>query len=156
MILDLGHGVTITGTPRGVYMSMIDHLTPPEELAVDLEVFRRWALTEVQRLRGEARMAHIPNLPGQQLVYADKLRQAQEYLKAKSGSLAEYPALFGAEAKVRELSAEAMAQLIITKAAQWQAACDKIEAMALQTEDKVQRAATVDDIISALVEMAQE
>lgn len=68
--------------------------------------------------------------------------------------MAEYPALFGVEAKVRGLSAEEMARLIVIKAMEWQVASDKIEAAALGAKISLQDATNVDDIVAILAELA--
>ena len=116
-----------------------------------LDEVRSWALAEVQRLRGEARKAYVPDVPGQELMYANKLRQAQDFLAAKKPIATDYPSLSGKEARVRSLSVDEMAELIAERASDWQVASDRIDAAALSAKQLIESALSVDDIVTTLV-----
>lgn len=110
---------------------------------------RAWALAEVGRLRAE-RHAVVDDQPA---IHADKLAQATAYLADTKVDAKAYPALSGAEAAERKLTAADMAALITARASEARAARDAIEARAYKARVVCEAAKTIDDLVSALVLM---
>jgi hypothetical protein len=125
--------------------------TPPKP--PDLEHFRTLAQQELTRRRGEARQPYIPNAYGQQLVYANKERQARQHQTDASPTPDNYPALYGAEAEALGLDAGAMADLILSQAATWHVASDMIEGAVRVAGAGIEAAKTHQEILNILIDL---
>lgn len=129
-----------------------DQFEPPDKLP-DLEDFRALAQQELTRRRGDARRIHITDAYGQQLVYADKERQARAHQADPSPTPADYPALYGDEAEVLGLSASEMASLIMGAAERWRLASDIIEGATRVAGAGIEAAQRHEEILNILVDI---
>lgn len=129
-----------------------DQLEPPDKLP-DLEHFRDLAQQELTRRRGEARRPYVTDCYGQQLVYADKERQARAHQADPSPTPADYPALYGDEAEMLGLSASEMASLIMGAAERWRLASDIIEGATRVAEAGIDAAQRHEEILNILIDI---
>lgn len=129
-----------------------DQLEPPDKLP-DLETFRTLAQQELTRRRGDARRTHITDAFGQQLVYADKERQARQHQADLSPTPADYPALYGDEAEALGLTAGEMANLIVGAAERWRLASDIIEGAIRVAGAGIDAAQRHEEILNILVDI---
>lgn len=83
---------------------------------------KHYAMRDIDRAAGEARLRYITDVPGQQAVYMEKLQQAREY---RAGVMAGVPAVaakqpyIDAEAAATNRTAREVADAVLTAAAAW-------------------------------------
>jgi len=111
-----------------------------------LTVMRSRAHDEIQRLRGELRRQYIPDVTGQEIVYMQKLLAAKNILPRTT---------LATEASERKMTVDQLAALVEQKNSEWLLASDQIEAAVYKARVSVENATGVDEIVSALVALAQ-
>lgn len=117
--------------------------------------WHKWmALDAIAAAAGEARQRHISKAPGQDMVYAAKLSQAQAFLSAYAAdSGATVPAYVEAEVAVVGGTAVAAAQAIVDAAAAFHAGPGPaIEQARRAGKLAVQAATTVEVVAQALAD----
>lgn len=108
--------------------------------AVDLGIAQDRARLEVNRVRGEVRLLYITDIPGQQMVYADKEAQARAWLADPEPDPADYPAIV-AEIGSTAPTAHDVAQVYLTQAAIWRQVSAVIEGVAMTAHAAIDGAA---------------
>ena len=113
---------------------------------------RREARQQIDAEAAEARMRHLTSLPGQDLVYAAKLHQAQSYITAYAADAgAAVPGYVAAEVAAVGGTAQAAAQAIVAAAANFHdTAGPAIEQARRAGKTAVQAAGDADEIQTAL------
>lgn len=113
---------------------------------------RAAALERVNRWRGEARRPFITVLPGQDMVYLDKERQALALVADPDPDPEAYPGL-AAELGITAPTLWEVAQVILNLAALWRSDSAAIEAAALGAIADINAATTVAEIEAALQQL---
>lgn len=99
---------------------------------------------------GEVRCQYITDVPGQQLTYQHKEREAREWVAATAPSIADYPFL-AAEAEATATTPDEAAAAIIAAADEWTAIGAAIEGARIGAKRAVSAAATAADKRAAAV-----
>lgn len=120
----------------------------------DVEAFRRYALDQANYLVGQARLQLITNIPGQDMIYLQKEREATDYLleSPEPATLEDYPFL-AAEVGITAATALEVATLYATQAGQFRIAGAQLENARLGTILAVETAvdtATMETALDAL------
>lgn len=112
---------------------------------------RREARQDIDAAAAEARMRYLTRLPGQDMVYAAKLAQAQGYITAHAADIqAEVPPYVAADVAVAGCTALAAAQAIVAAADAFHAgAGPQIEQARRAGKLAVQAATTAEGIEAA-------
>jgi hypothetical protein len=116
----------------GAGMSVVEVASEPENIhayqvlegiltAVDIEAFKKSAITKINTEVGRVRLQMITDLPGQELIYKTKEEQARRYLTAtpEPADLTEYR-MIASEVTARGISPYQAAQLILNLAGMWE------------------------------------
>lgn len=112
--------------------------------AVDLATAQDRARHEVNRARGAVRLLFITDLPGQELVYLDKERQAITYLADADPDLADYPGIM-AEIGSTATNAHEVAQVYLNQAHLWRQISALIEGLAMTAHAAIDAASTAEE-----------
>lgn len=124
----------------------------PADLAAELEAHRQGATARIASLRGQARLAYITDLPGQDMLYIAKAEEAAAYLSDPAPADADYP-LVMSEVGITAPTAYEVAQVFANLNALWKYAAGSLDAACFQAEAAVQQApdiATIDAILTGL------
>jgi hypothetical protein len=119
---------------------------------VTLNMTRHLALGAIDTAAGEARRRYITDVPGQQAVYMTKLAEAEAYLGAFVGGspTASAGPYIAAEATARGITAQAMAEIVVDLAEEWNGVVGPaIEAARMAGKVAVSAASTIEAIGSA-------
>lgn len=111
-----------------------------EAIARDLDETRQEAIFCVNQRVGRARQKFITDLPGQDMIYLRKEREAVAYLAASDPTLAEYP-MISAEVGVTAETAYQVAQVWIYMSQTWQAVAAELETIRLTATNAIVAAA---------------
>lgn len=118
----------------------------PAQLAVGLENAKALAIAQTNETRGAARMRFITALPGQDMVYIEKEREARDWVAARaSGSNAPDPADYphlSREVGVTAPDMDAVAQVYLNMAAMFRVFSAVIEGEAMAVLAEVEAAPT--------------
>ncbi|WP_282029495.1 hypothetical protein [Paracoccus marcusii] len=119
------------------------------ELQAASEQQRRDAIDSINRVRGEARTRFITSIPGQDMVYMEKEREAREWVAARATDSnapdpAEYPHLAN-EVGTTAPDMDAVAQVYLNMAAMFRAFSAIIEGEAMAALSEVEAAPTGED-----------
>lgn len=121
---------------------------PVEELAQA----KATALTQITRMRGQARLAYITDLPGQDMLLTAKLEEARAYVGDTHPDPTEYP-LIMSEVGVTAQAPDEVAQVFLNLNALWRAAAGSLDAACFQAKAAVEEApdeTTVQNIVGSL------
>lgn len=117
-----------------------------------LEAIRADAMRYITALRGQARLAYITDLPGQDMLYMAKAEEARSYLADPAPDPADYP-LIMSEVGVTAPTAYEVAQVFTNLNALWRYAAGSRDAACFQAEAAVHQAPdaqTIDAILTSL------
>ena len=126
---------------------------PPSERT--LEQVKEAAIAQITQMRGQARLAYITDLPGQDMLYTAKYEEAGAYLTDPTPDPAEYP-LIMSEVGVTATTAEEVAQVFLNLNALWRQAAGAIDAACFGAEAVVHAATTPIEIDAALIALAAQ
>lgn len=110
---------------------------------------RAEAAAEVNRMRGDARRPWITVLPGQEMIYLDKERQALAWLTDPDPDPAEYPGLV-AEVGITGETVHEVAQVVANLAVLWRGISALIEPICLGAIAQIESATTFAEVDSAV------
>lgn len=110
---------------------------------VDLVTAQDRARQAVNQARGAARLRYITDIPGQQMVYADKEAQAAAWLADPAPDPAHYPAIT-AEIGITAPTAHEVAQIYLNEAALWRQISAGIEGVAMAAHAAIDAATTAE------------
>ncbi|SEU03422.1 hypothetical protein [Paracoccus homiensis] len=125
------------------------------DLDAELASAKAAAIAKITRMRGQARLAYITDLPGQDMLYTAKYEEAGVYLTDPSPDPAEYP-LIMSEVGVTATTAEEVAQVFLNLNALWRQAAGAIDAACFGAEAVVHAATTPTEIDAALIALAAQ
>lgn len=120
-----------------------------EARACDLDEARQEAIFCVNQRVGRARQKFITDLPGQDVIYLRKEREAVAYLAEANPTLADYP-LLSAEVGVTAATAYQVAQIWVHKSQSWQQTAAALEAIRLRGVNAIAAATTEAEAVQAL------
>lgn len=128
-------------------------VTAPEPPAPTLAAAQAAARRSVNAVRGEVRSRFITGLPGQDMVYLEKEREARDWVAARaSGGNApdpgDYPHILG-ECGITAPDMDQVAQVYLNMAAMFRRVSAVIEAHALAAIATVDQAPTPEDALAA-------
>lgn len=129
----------------------VDPRTAADHLA-ELLAAREAALNRITTLRGQARLAYITDLPGQDMLYMAKAEEARAYLADPDPDPADYPLVLS-EVGITAPTAYEVAQVFTNLNAMWRRTAGSLDAACFQAEAAVQQApdaATIDAILADL------
>lgn len=113
------------------------------------------ALAQITRLRGQARLAYITDIPGQEAIYIAKLEEARAYLSATDPDIADYP-LIGSEVGVTAPTAYEVAQVFANLNTLWVQVAAAIDGACFAAEASVQAATTAEDVEAVVAALATQ
>lgn len=117
-----------------------------------LEEVKLQALQDIDNLAGATRLQYITSIPGQDAVYAQKLQEAEEYLR--SGSVGSYLAI---EAETLNKDLNTVANDIINKSIAWNTVIGpQIEGIRRKNKQLVNAAETVDRVYEIKAQNTQD
>jgi len=124
-----------------------------EILDKDLSVVKDAFLKEIDDACGFARQKYITTTPGQELVYADKMQQAQECLLDETRTVEKYP-LVAAGIGVNDgvIDLLTAANEIITIATSWRGVAGTIENLRLSTKKNISDSLNVKEALVLIEE----
>ncbi|WP_339816542.1 hypothetical protein [uncultured Paracoccus sp.] len=130
----------------------IDQRTP-EQAAADLAYARTIAASRINETRGAARLRFITTLPGQDMVYIEKEREARDWVAARAESSnapdpAEYPHL-AQEVGSTAPDMDAVAQVYLNMAAMFRVFSAIIEGEAMAALNEIEAATTAEAVTAA-------
>jgi hypothetical protein len=107
----------------------------------------RDGLAAINASIGTTRLGFITDIPGQQMIYANKETEARAYLALASepDTLADFP-FIAAECQATGLDAYLVAQIFINLAAQWRSIGAGLEGLRIAYGDAVKAAKTPEEI----------
>ena len=114
--------------------------------AAALEDHRTGALARIRQVSGETRARYISVIPGQEMIYLAKEREAAAFLAGEPG---DYPFL-SAEVGETGQTIEQVAQVVLNLATAWRAIGAGIEALRVRANAAVAAAEDVDAVDVAL------
>ena len=114
----------------------------------DIAIYRTNAKIEIDNAAGDARGRYITTVDGQELTYANKLTDAEQYLADGSPpDLTPYPWV-EAEAEARGIPGVAAANIIKNTADGWRPIGVNIEKERIRGKDRIDTATTIADVVS--------
>lgn len=133
-----------------------NYAAPADPSVPDIATARRQAYAAVNAVRGEVRTRWLTDIPGQQLVYADKERAAREWVAARAAAttpadepaLTDFPAI-AAEVGLTGESADQVAQVYLNAAALWRQVSATIEGVAMGAFVAIDAAPTPEAALAA-------
>lgn len=124
-------------------------------MSSELDAAKKKAKSEIDKKTGEVRLSYITVIPGQEMTYQEKERQASEYLSiTPRPDEIGYPALTE-EIGVTGATAEAVAQAVMTQATAWRYIGPKIEGLRLKGKKAVSESLTLDEVQTNLTNYLQ-
>lgn len=121
---------------------------------------RAAAISEINRMIGEARLRYITDLPGQETIYGEKEREAIAYLATNPDpefpgpvDQAQYPFTFR-ECEGAGYTPWEAAQLFLNMAAQWRPLGARLEGLRIGHIATVSAALTVEEMDAARADLA--
>lgn len=128
----------------------------PEPVALTLVAAQAGARAAVNAVRGEVRGRFITTIPGQDMVYLEKEREAREWVAARALETnapdpADFPHIAG-EVGVTAPSMDEVAQVYLNMAGMFRAISAMIEREALTALNQIDAATTPEDAIAAATE----
>ncbi|MDE4297077.1 hypothetical protein PXK56_17970 [Phaeobacter gallaeciensis] len=123
----------------------------PSSKAAELARHRAECVAEVNDAVGQARLPYVTNIPGQEMIYNAKEREALAYLAMdpKPADLSEFP-FMEAEVGVSADTPLELAQLWQTTAAQWRVVGPTFEELRLSAIRDLKAAVTMGEIDIAM------
>jgi hypothetical protein len=100
----------------------------------------------IMRLSGDVRAKYLSIIPGQEMIYLSKEREAAAYL---AGAPGDYPFLTAEVGETGETVAQ-VAQVVLNLAAGWRVIGAEIEALRVRANAAVTAAATLAEVDAAL------
>jgi hypothetical protein len=121
---------------------------------LELAKLRKSADQRVNKLIGDTRLNYITDIPGQQIIYANKEQEARDYLSLQTppNDLAEYP-FIDREITATGLSAQAVAQMFSNLAFQWRQVGSALEGLRIGYIQSISQASTKDEIEILLTDL---
>lgn len=117
--------------------------------ATQLAEAKAAAMAQITAIRGQARLAYITDIPGQDAIYIAKLEEARAWLAAADPALADYP-LIASEVGVTAPTAYEVAQIFLNLNALWVQVAAAIDGGCFATEAAVQAATTPEEVAVAV------
>lgn len=165
---ELVHAIDSLGKYQGLVLKGTEYLhvnAPPSdnkftwnfsksqwEYVESLEDIKLQAIQDIDNLAGYTRSKYITNITGQDAVYAQKLLEAEEYLK--SGFIGEY---IKAEALAANKEVQLVAQDIVDKSVLWNTVIGpKIEGIRRKNKLLVQEAHTIEKVYAIKAQNTQD
>lgn len=115
---------------------------------INLDPLKAQALEKIDREAGEFRLHFITDVPGQQLTYSRKEREARAYVAADTPTSSDFPFL-AAEAAETGQSILSVANGVIAAADAWEQMGAAIEGKRMGAKRAVQAAASIPEIVMA-------
>lgn len=118
----------------------------------DVEQYRRYALDQINYLAGQERLKLITNIPGQDMVYLQKEKEAEDYLlqDPEPADLTDYPFL-AAEVGITAATAIEVAELYAMQAEQFRivgSALENARLGALLATETAEDGATIEAVLT--------
>jgi len=124
----------------------------PGNLAAELAARRGVALTRITAMRGQARLAYITDLPGQDMLLTAKLEEARAYVVDPAPAPADYPLILS-EVGITAPTALEVAQVFLNLNALWRQAAGMLDSICFAAQAAVDAApdeAAIDAAVAAL------
>lgn len=123
--------------------------------AARLAEARAAALAQITAMRGQARLAYITDIPGQEAIYIAKLEEARAWLAAVDPYIADYP-LIGSEVGVTAPTPYEVAQVFLNLNALWVQVAAAIDGGCFAAEAAVQAATSPEDVAAIIAALAAQ
>ncbi|WP_136685710.1 hypothetical protein [Falsirhodobacter xinxiangensis] len=123
----------------------------PADLAAELEALRSEAIQQVNAVSGAIRARFITVIPGQEMLYLLKEREAVDWLAAEAPEIADYP-LVAAEIGITADDADQVAQVYVNMAAMLRLTAAQLETLRLGAVVAIEGASDVGAIEAALAQ----
>jgi len=122
----------------------------------DMAFHKAQAVKQINAVIAEVRLRYITDLPGQEALYQRKEAHAQAYKDAGyPADLTGFP-LIAAETGITAPTSQALADLWLTNAADWEAIAATLEAIRMTAVMAVKGATTRADIATTMANMETE
>jgi len=121
-------------------------VTAAQAAAAALQDRKEGALARIRQLSGETRATYISVIPGQEMIYLAKEREAVAYLAGDPG---DFPFLSAEVGETGETLTQ-VAQVVLNLAAGWRVIGAEIEALRVRANAAVNAAATLAEVDAAL------
>ncbi|KEJ93993.1 hypothetical protein SAMN05444149_108110 [Pseudosulfitobacter pseudonitzschiae] len=117
----------------------------------ELAAHKAQAIQDINQLIGAVRLLFITDIAGQQMIYAEKEREANSFLAAvpEPSDLAPYPFIFQ-EMNATGMTAYEVAQMFLNLSVHWRAVGSSLEGVRINANATVDEASTRAEIESAL------
>src|ERR1051325_4892194 len=122
-----------------------------DDLVAELEAQRAGAIQQVNAVSGQIRSRFVTVIPGQELLYLLKEREAVDWLAAEAPAIADYP-LVAAEIGITANDADQVAQVYVNMAAMLRLTAAQLETLRLGAVVAIEGAADGEAIEAALVQ----
>lgn len=117
----------------------------PEQVAADLETYRKDATTTVNRETGKIRSKYITAIEGQEMLYLDKEREAVAFLSDPEPNVVDYP-FISREVGVTATTAQELAQIWLNSAFMWRQVAAELEKQRFEAINAIAIATTYEEI----------
>ena len=131
-------------------------LRSPSDLALELELARARAMSQLHGAVSAVRLTYITDIPGQEMIYLRKEAEARAWLAALlPPNLSDYPML-SAEVGITAPDADALAQVWLNMAQLMTYAAAALEHIRLSAAAAIQAATSASEIDATLIEVAAQ
>lgn len=119
---------------------------------VDLTFIKNRHLTTVRTIISDVRSQFVTVLPGQEMIYLNKEKEAAEYVAATDPDINDFP-MIQSEVGVTAPTAYQVAQVWLYMGAQWRAVAASLERIRMVATNSINSATTETEVLEAVTDM---